>query len=290
MGLKERFEGNVDHLQVMIHEEPLPEVNMKKRYLVLYDQVPGGTGYLKQLANTPDDFILMLENALKKLNFCQCNIDPNKDGCYSCLYAYRVSHDLPNISRNEAREVISSLVSLKGKLQETKSIDGININALFDSDLERRFIEGLRRSSYNNQSVEVKNEIFNGKTGYLIKVGNYSYRVELQVDIDENDGVSVPCRADFVITPERQSTVNIHPIVVFTDGFHIEMSSYSLCQHDPLLPDDGAVRLYLDTLRYCLSGSGRLVAQIYAVDRSRGIYVFHRRADCELFHRKFFPN
>ena len=219
MGLKERFEGNVDHLQVMIHEEPLPEVNMKKRYLVLYDQVPGGTGYLKQLANTPDDFILMLENALKKLNFCQCNIDPNKDGCYSCLYAYRVSHDLPNISRNEAREVISSLVSLKGKLQETKSIDGININALFDSDLERRFIEGLRRSSYNNQSVEVKNEIFNGKTGYLIKVGNYSYRVELQVDIDENDGVSVPCRADFVITPERQSTVNIHPIVVFTDGF-----------------------------------------------------------------------
>ena len=37
-------------------------------------------------------------------------------------------------------------------------------------------------------------------------------------------------------------------------------------------------------------GVGGLFAQIYAVDRSRGIYVFHRRADCELFHRKFFPN
>jgi len=44
LGLKKKFEGNIDHLRATIHEEPSLDHQYRKRYLVLYDMVPGGTG------------------------------------------------------------------------------------------------------------------------------------------------------------------------------------------------------------------------------------------------------
>jgi len=219
MGLKEKFEGSVDHLQVMIHEEPQADACMKKRYLVLFDQIPGGTGYLKQLANTPDDFFIMIQKALNKLSQCKCVQDTQKDGCYSCLYAYRVSHDLPNISRKAAVDIFSRLLQQRGNLSETNSIDGIQVNALFESDLEMRFIEGLRHSIYNKQPVEVKKAFINGKSGYTVHVCGNGYNIEPQVELGEADGVMVPSRADFLISSMRQTQSKLPPIAIFTDGF-----------------------------------------------------------------------
>ena len=48
LGMKEYF-GNVDHLRATLTEVPLKEADCRKQYLVVYDSVPGGTGYLKQL-------------------------------------------------------------------------------------------------------------------------------------------------------------------------------------------------------------------------------------------------
>lgn len=219
MGLKERFEGSVDHLQVMLHEEPLPGSNQRKRYIILYDQIPGGTGYLKQLANTPDDFMEMLKAAKDKLDNCPCNHQPDKDGCYHCLYAYRVSHDLPNISRRAASDFIDRLLKKQDELQETNTIENISVNALFDSDLEMRFIEGLRRSSSPDNPVELIPAIINGKSAYALKVSGHSYSVEPQVEIGIENDVAVPSRVDFLITPLRQTQTTMKPIAIFTDGF-----------------------------------------------------------------------
>ena len=247
LGLKEQFEGNVDHLQVMIHEEPLPDSSMRKRYIVLYDQIPGGTGYLKQLANTPDDFMAMIQVALTSLEQCPCSQDAEKDGCYSCLYAYRVSHDLPNISRRAAAELMSHLLEKRGQLEATDTIEKINVNALFESDLEARFVEGLRRSSYCGSPVEVNNEIINGKTAYCIKINGFSYTLEPQVEIGSADGVAVACRADFLISPLRRSRATIHPVAIFTDGFQF---------HADL--KNGNYRFHKDLAqRMALSKSGR---------------------------------
>ena len=227
MGLKERFEGNVDHIQVMLHEEPVPESELRKRYIVLYDQIPGGTGYLKQLANTPDDFMNLLQKAKNKLDNCVCCRQPDKDGCYSCLYAYRVSHDLPHISRRAASNFIEQLLKKRDLLHETETIEDISVNALFESDLEMRFVEGLRRSSYQNIPVEVNHAIINGKSAYTIKISNYIYALEPQVEIGIENGVDIPCRADFVISPLRQTQTGVKPIAIFTDGFqyHADVNS-----------------------------------------------------------------
>ena len=49
LGLKKRFGGRVDHLRMTLQDEPGSDGGPRRQYLVLYDSVPGGTGYLHQL-------------------------------------------------------------------------------------------------------------------------------------------------------------------------------------------------------------------------------------------------
>ena len=66
LGMKEYF-GNVDHLRATVSEVPVPDADYRKQYLVIYDSVPGGTGYLKQLMNEKNSLIDIFERALQKL-------------------------------------------------------------------------------------------------------------------------------------------------------------------------------------------------------------------------------
>ena len=50
LGLKKKF-NNVDHLNYCIMDAPVPEAGYRKQYMVIFDSVPGGTGYLKELIN-----------------------------------------------------------------------------------------------------------------------------------------------------------------------------------------------------------------------------------------------
>jgi DEAD/DEAH box helicase domain-containing protein len=49
LGLKRRFGGKVDHLRMVQQDEPGKNGGPRKHYVMLYDSVPGGTGYLHQL-------------------------------------------------------------------------------------------------------------------------------------------------------------------------------------------------------------------------------------------------
>ncbi len=49
MGMKLKFGGALQHLQTTLHTEPDPlGGGLRRQFLVVYDAVPGGTGYLKQ--------------------------------------------------------------------------------------------------------------------------------------------------------------------------------------------------------------------------------------------------
>ena len=92
LGLKKRFGGRVDHLRMTLQDEPGRDGGPRRQYVVLYDSVPGGTGYLHQLlardAGTLGDVLRM---ALDAINACGCRADPEKDGCYRCVYQYRLA-------------------------------------------------------------------------------------------------------------------------------------------------------------------------------------------------------
>lgn len=216
LGMKEYF-GNVDHLRATVSEVPVPDADYRKQYLVIYDSVPGGTGYLKQLMNERGSLIDIFERALQKLEHCSCKEDPQKDGCYHCLYAYRQSQNIGNISRNTAIRILKSILSGKDNLTPIEKLGNISVNSLFDSELERRFVEAIAQMGNENRKVEISKSLINGKEGYILKVNDSSWEVEPQVTLGPTQGVSVQCKPDFIIRQIGRS--DKLPVAIFTDGF-----------------------------------------------------------------------
>jgi DEAD/DEAH box helicase domain-containing protein len=221
LGLKRRFGGKVDHLRMALQDEPGKDGGPRKHYVMLYDSVPGGTGYLHQLlahdAKTLGDVLRM---ALDALTTCSCNHDPEKDGCYRCLYQYRLGRSMQLVSRDNAKAVLSELVGSLGSLERVKTISDIYINPNFDSVLEARFIESLKKLSGVGGLPPVKliQDVVNGKSGYLLEVGGQRYRIEPQAELNHDAGVTVWSQPDFVIFPWAASSKR-RPVTVFCDGW-----------------------------------------------------------------------
>ncbi|NLY44345.1 MAG: DEAD/DEAH box helicase [Clostridiaceae bacterium] len=217
LGMREYF-GNVDHLRAALSEVPVQDSGYRKQYLVIFDSVPGGTGYLKQLMRNDSALIEIFEKALGVLENCTCKEDPQKDGCYRCLYAYRQSQNIGEISRKTAIRLLRRILSGKDNIEQIDKLGKIPVNSLFESELERLFVQALEQMSNKDRTVHVEKALVNMKEGYLLKVGECAWEVEPQVVLDERFGVYVKCRADFVLWPRRK-TEGQRPVAIFTDGF-----------------------------------------------------------------------
>ena len=216
LGLKEYF-GNVDNLRVSVSEVPVPESTYRKQYLILYDSVPGGTGYLKQLLQNENSMIEILEKSLHVMKNCSCNDDPQKDGCYHCLYGYRQSQSLGSIRRSSAVDMFEKILDGKDNIKLVKSIGEINVDPLFDSELEKRFIEAIGTLGNANRPIEMKKDFVRNGSGYILKIGDCQWEIQPQVLLGEEEGVAVQCKPDFVFWPSKGN--NQKPVAVFTDGF-----------------------------------------------------------------------
>lgn len=220
LGLKRKFGGNINHLQTAVHEEPVSDSVHRKRYLVLFDTVPGGTGYLKQLMRSSEPLMEVFALALESLQGCTCNLDPDKDGCYRCLFAYRNSYDMSETSRNTAVELLQEILAHRTKLIPIEGLRGVSVNALFDSELEARFIEALRRFNVNGVAAKLVKKVLpaNGKPGYLLTIGEQRWEIEPQVNLGPAQGVTIASKADFLLHPVGRDKAS-KPIAVFTDGY-----------------------------------------------------------------------
>jgi len=219
LGLKLKFSGQVEHLQTTISQEPQPNSILSKSFLYLFDSVPGGTGYLRQLIRNPEDMKDVFNQALKIVRSCECQ-EKGKDGCYRCLYAYRNSFDRGKTSRKKAQNLLSTIVKYWPHLEESGAgLSAIRLNSNFESELERNFIEAIRRfSPTSEQRPNLRKDIFNGKAGYYLKMGEKAWKIETQVFLGKNEGVSIPSRVDFLISPANDHSKG-KPIAIFTDGW-----------------------------------------------------------------------
>ena len=233
LGLRRHFSGRIDHLRATTRRSPrqagttgssvgaAPDDGggAAHQYLLLYDTVPSGTGYLKELMTQPEKLLSVFEKAREALKSCVCNQDPLKDGCYRCVFAYRRSREMAETSRDTAIEMLDRILSHNDKLEEVPSLGGLIINATFESELEARFVEALRRVEVDGApAVSVRADLVRGKPGYVLKVGNHSYYMETQAKLGTSDGVVEPSRPDFLIRPARPAAGQ-PPVAVFTDGF-----------------------------------------------------------------------
>ncbi len=235
LGLKKRFGGRVDHLRLVSQDEPGKDGGPRRHFVMLYDSVPGGTGYLHQLlAQDAGTLADVLRMALETINKCSCNEDPEKDGCYRCVYQYRLGRNMNLVSRDRGKEVLTELVASLDQLEKVATISDIFINPNFDSVLESRFIESLRRmgGTLGLPPVKLVQDIVNGKSGYVLELGAQRYRIEPQCNLGPSEGVAVASKPDFVIWP-WQAGSSRKPVAVFCDGW---------TYHQHSLRDDAAKR------------------------------------------------
>lgn len=234
LGLKRRFGGKVDHLRITPQEEPGVDGTSRRQYVLLYDSVPGGTGYLHQLLSEEAQTLSeVLQQAHAQILACPCKDDPDKDGCYRCVYQYRQGRAMAQVSRRTAASVLGELVGSLDRLVRVASISQIFLNPNFDSVLESRFVESLRRLSGAKDeqggnalpTVRVMQEVVRGKSGYLLEVGSERYWMQPQVDLGRGDGVLLASRPDFLLSPVR-STHPRRSIAVFADGWAYHKDSF----------------------------------------------------------------
>ena len=235
LGLRRRFGGRIDHLRVHSAEYPTADGGPRQGYLVLYDTVPGGTGYLKELMTAPEKLVSVFETARAELGKCVCARDPEKDGCHRCVFAYRRSREMARTSRKTAIEVLDLILAHSGELKEVRGLHEVRSHALLESRLEERFVEALKRSSEGGALVRVRHDLIAGRPGYVLRVGARTWYVEPQVELGPADGVRIRCRPDFLIRPAHR-TSEAPPVAVFMDGFE---------HHRDLTDDDSAKRMAL---------------------------------------------
>lgn len=218
LGLKAYFKGSVEHLRVGIYDEIDSTNDMPKRYLILYDTVPGGTGYLKQLMRDEKPLFEVLDVALNKLENCQCNENHEKDGCYKCIYAYKNNFDRPLISKRKAIEVIKSILSSRENITKVQSVSDVNSDSLSESVLEDLFLSKLKKISTAWKSIVTSR----GRSGYFFELtdsnkNKYAYELEQQIELTQKENVEIYSKTDFIIYPIKNKEMK--PIALFTDGF-----------------------------------------------------------------------
>ncbi len=235
LGLKRRFAGAVDHLRATISLQPAQESSGNVKFLMLYDIVPSGTGYLKQMMNHPEQMLEVLRQARDALTGCACNADPERDGCYRCLYAYRRSHKMANISRKVALRMLDTILAQAETLEEVDGLRSVKVNPVLESELEARFVEALRHWDSGGRRVQVREDVVAGKPGFVLTVGEMTYTMEAQAQCGEPEGVAIASRPDFLIRATREAA-DRPPVAVFMDGFEF---------HRQTLDEDSAKRMAL---------------------------------------------
>ena len=106
LGLRHRFGGKVDHLRSALGEEPEPGSQQRKTFLYLFDSVPGGTGYVRQLMEQGGkDLREVFQGSLAALQACPCS-----DGCYRCIFMYRQRFDRERTSKRRALEQLQAIL------------------------------------------------------------------------------------------------------------------------------------------------------------------------------------
>lgn len=230
LGFIKRFGGKPIHLE--IGQQRILEAGeekLSKRFLVIFDSVPGGTGFLRELWDK-DSFFEMIGLSLKTMKDCSCASSQDLDGCPRCILAGAAQYDLPNVSRKEAIKYLEAILAHKDQMAALKTgLDEVEVEGFLDSDLEYRFLsiirnlkDGACRPKLDRYGIEIVELIANKDERKAIefKIKRkdsdevFSYRMDHQKPL--NSGIRSTV-ADFYF--ERTDKQEAKPIAVFLDGF-----------------------------------------------------------------------
>lgn len=217
LGLRKHFHGTPAHLKITESSEPVDDAgNARRRFLLIYDAVPGGTGYLADLWRDGALFGV-LQLALDAMRTCRCK-KLERDGCYRCVFAYQEQRDIGKISRTRAETLFAQILASRGKVAKIPTLSEVSVDRVLESELEERFVQALARWVHDKPGwsweADVPYEL--GRCWRII-TPERTWRLEPQVNVGTKDGVTLHCRPDFLL--RSLSNEAILPIAIFCDGF-----------------------------------------------------------------------
>ncbi|MDY4629104.1 MAG: DEAD/DEAH box helicase [Prevotella sp.] len=150
LGMKAYYKSSPEHIRIDSYTEMNLATMKKDHYLVMYDTIPGGTGYLSKLYST-EEFSTLLRLAYDKIHDCQCQWE-GKDGCYHCILTYGNQYKRDAFSREAAEALFEKLISHANSWEPLSGSVGTisQTGVAEDSELELKFIGALKTISRNN--------------------------------------------------------------------------------------------------------------------------------------------
>ncbi len=236
LGLKKYYQGNPEHIRMISYSEFNPQNNRFDRFLILYDKIPGGTGYLGKLFD-PAEFTQLIRFAYKAIKECSCQ-HQGMDGCYRCIFSYSNQYLREALSRSRAEKFFEKLVS-NAEAWEVLSHGLSTLSGtgkIEESELEERFIRSLRNTSAKMSSYGWQFEEFvdDGILTYMLTVVNeaykFNYMIRPQVALGTAQGVRYQTVSDFYISctgiqhngftvEDPEIAESVKRIAVYLDGY-----------------------------------------------------------------------
>ena len=245
LGMRRYFGGKVDHLRSTVFAAHLDGMTTV-RSLYLYDSVPGGSGYLREIGAHPNTMKEVVTCARDALRDCPCNQDPERDGCFRCVKSYRSQFGPGEPDRDQAREMMETILEKWDSLKETETgIDESIRSAPVESVLEKRLLRTLEKL-YGAASLTPQ-VLPGGRRGFVLRANTSDtprlWTIETQVQIDRRFKGMPEKRVDFLLTPVgRTGTL---PLVIEMDGleYHADTVDQDLIDRI-LMIRSGQVRVW----------------------------------------------
>lgn len=235
LGLKKYFKGNPGHLKIQSYREFNQNTDKFDRFLLLFDTIPGGTGYLEKLFDH-NEFSLLLKESYEAIRDCSCQLEGH-DGCYKCIYSYGNQYNRADLSRERAEKWFEKIYE---KTEEwVKNDNGLtsltNSGKIEESELEERFVKLFSVFAEKTDGVSFISKKENGTVHYElnIDIGDVQalYWIRPQVVLGPKDGIAYSTRTDFLISCGHYTHKGVDyrhevpKIAVYLDGYQYHASA-----------------------------------------------------------------
>lgn len=222
LGLRDSFGGDPSHLRILQSEFPASggDGDLRNRFVVIHDTVPGGTGYLHRLAD-PTRLREILQRAVELISTCDCQTR-GMPGCHKCLYTSVGRNELPLVTREVALDMLDEILSgWHLKEAEKGTITGVNLSLVRQSELERMFKALLHRWP-QDQPVRITSKAdpdHANRTRFEVRFQDGPrWEIREQVNLVEHQ-----TRPDFYAT--RLDKPDTPPVAIYLDGWEFHGSN-----------------------------------------------------------------
>src|SRR5690606_10341275 len=234
LGLKRYFKGNPGHLHILPYREYNQQTEKFDRFLLLYDTIPGGTGYLEQLFDH-EAFSTLMRYSYETIRDCSCQLEGH-DGCYRCIYSDGNQYNRADLSRARAEKWFAEIVDKSQHWERNnRGLTSLtNSGKIEESELEERFIKLLKEYCSKKPDFRVEERKENGAIHYLLFLveGDVEaqYWIRPQVVLGPKDGIEYSTRVDFLVICAKylykntEYTDQVPKYALYLDGYKYHAS------------------------------------------------------------------